>query len=428
MQKNHALLITFYWPPSSGPGVYRWLRFSKYFSENNWDLTVYIPKNANYKLIDQELIKQVPKEISIIEGKYFDPTSILPKKANSSIAGGFTNEKKQSFIKKLIIRIRGNFFVPDARVFWIKPSTKKLIKHIKNHPEITTIISSGPPHSTHIIALNLKKQFPQLKWVADFRDPWTGIDFYKELYIGKRADEKHKRLEKEVLTKADHVISISQSCCDELAEIGQRPVDLVTNGFEFEDFDTTKIELNKEFTLSHFGSLSTSRNPKNLWKALSELVVENSEFSKSFKLNLYGAVDISIFNLIEKYGLKQHTEHFNYVSHAKSIDLQRSTQLLLLIANNSGNVKGTLTGKVFEYLGAKRPILAIGMKNSDLMEVIQHTESGFFCDFNELEVIKTAVLKAFSSYQQKELNIEAKNIDAYSSKNIIKTFLKQISN
>ena len=227
--KHTALLITFYWPPSGGPGVHRWLRFSRYFKPNSWNLHVYAPQEASWPMRDDELLKEIPDEVIEFRAPIFEPHTLLGKKNNPNVGGGLTQQKKAGSLQKMIIWVRGNLFVPDARVFWIKPSVRRLKKYLKEHPEIDVIISTGPPHSCHVIALRLKKHFPELKWVADFRDPWTEIDFYNELSIGKRADAKQKRLEREVLKTADKVISIGNDCAAGLQRIGKRSVEVVTN-------------------------------------------------------------------------------------------------------------------------------------------------------------------------------------------------------
>lgn len=181
---RHALLINYHWPPCGGPGVHRWLRFSRYFSENGWKLTVYAPEKAAWTTLDEKLVELVPTDVTVIRKPIFEPQRYLSKNLNPVGQAGLARKKK-SFIQDLIIWIRGNVFVPDARVFWIRPSVQFLDRYLKSHPEIEVIISSGPPHSLHVIAERLKKKHPSLRWIADFRDPWTQIDFYQELLPGK---------------------------------------------------------------------------------------------------------------------------------------------------------------------------------------------------------------------------------------------------
>lgn len=410
--KKNVLLIIYYWPPSGGAGVHRWLRFSQFFAQNNVNLTVYCPEDAAWPVIDEKLAKQVGKEITVIRRKIFEPQRFIGKKGTGV---GFTENKKASIFKKAMIWLRGNLFIPDSRVFWIKPSIRFLNNYLKQHPEIDTIISSGPPHSMHLIALGLKKKLP-LKWIADFRDPWTQIDFYEQLLPGKRADKQHKRLEQECLSSADEVITVSNHCALGLEAISKRKVHVISNGFIFPDYDPKVEILDDKFTISHFGSMPVTRNPEVLWKALQHLTRTNEEFKQSVEVRLIGTVDYNILEMIKHYNLDKLVKVFSPIEHHKSLELQRKSQLLLLVANNSGNVKGILTGKFFEYLGAKRPILAIGTKDSDLEEAMLFTDAGSFVGYDEEAKLVSYLQNCFDAYQQKNLYHEAKNLEQYDSR------------
>lgn len=410
-----ALLITYYWPPAGGPGVHRWLRFSNYFTENGWDLTVYCPDNAAWPVVDEKLLEEVPSTVTVIRQPIFEPHKFFQKKAGFTGGAGLGSTTKKGWLKQLMIWVRGNLFIPDARRFWINPSYRFLKNYLNEHPEITHVISTGPPHSMHVIAKKLKEIHPNIKWVADFRDPWTEIDYYQELNIGKRADNKQKKLEKEVLSKADLVISIGNDCAAGLEKIGGRKVEIITNGFIFPEFDEKQVELDKKFTISHFGSMAPSRNPLVLWQALEQLIQENSDFANHLQIQLYGTVDFSIIKSIEEHGLAHYLAPIQQMSHAESIVKQRKSQLLLLIANQTANTKGILTGKFFEYLGAKRPILAIGQKESDLENIINETESGFFVGYEDVESAKNCIQTYFKAFLNKNLFVESKNTAQFHS-------------
>jgi glycosyltransferase involved in cell wall biosynthesis len=421
-----ALLITYYWPPAGGAGVHRWLRMSRYFKENGWDLHVYCPENGAWPTLDPALQHDVSDDLTIVRRPIFEPHKYLGKKSNPNIGAGLTHQGKVSLTKKAVIWIRGNLFVPDARVFWIKPSIRFLSTYLKQHPKIDTIISTGPPHSMHLIALGLKKKFPKINWAADFRDPWTQIDFYHELLPSKWADRRHKKLEKYVLQSADHIITVSEACAEGLESIAQRKVHVVTNGYIFPDFDAQKVQLDAAFTIAHFGSMPQARNPKALWKALDAALTENPELSKHLQLKLVGPVDFQINEDIKTNHLDSYLTQISSVSHAESILLQRSTQLLLLVANNAGNVKGILTGKFFEYLGAKRPILAIGMLDGDLHKAVVTTQCGQFFDFNDADKMKYYILDAFEHFQKADLHSASKGLDTYTTRNLTRKFLEII--
>ncbi len=423
MPNKKVLLIAYYWPPSGGAGVHRWLRFSKYFKENNCDLTVYCPEDAAWPVVDDNLSHEVSEDLTVIRRKIFEPHKYLGSKGN--VGTGFTETKKAGLLKRLVVWVRGNLFIPDSRKYWIRPSTRYLSKYLKAHPEITTVISSGPPHSMHLIARKLKKKF-DIHWIADFRDPWTQIDFYENLNIGKRADRRHHQLEAAVLNEADEVITVSSSCADGLAEVANKEIRVITNGYEFPDFDTSEIQLDDPFTISHFGSMPFARNPLVLWKAIANILPKNEAFRKALKIRLIGTVDFKVIESLKSFDLESYVEFVDAVPHNKSIELQRQTQLLLLVANNTGNVKGILTGKFFEYLGAKRPIVAIGMGDSDLEKAVQNTNCGAFVPFQAVEKMEHYLLESFDAYKAGSLNSNATNLDQYHSRTLAKQVIELI--
>lgn len=425
-QKKNALLVTYYWPPAGGPGVHRWLRFSSFFPENDVQLTVFCPDDAAWPIVDEQLQKQVHPALTILRKKVFEPHKYLGKKNNPNVGGGLTASKKQSFIQKAIIWIRGNLFIPDARVFWIRPSVRFLHAYLKSHPEIDTIITTGPPHSLHVIGRNLKRKNQRIKWVADFRDPWTEIDFYQELLPGAWADKRQKAFEKSCLVEADLVLTVSDACATGLAMIGQRKVEVITNGFIFPQESMELQTLDEKFSIAHIGSMSFPRNPEVLWKALSELIFSNPEIKEFLEIKLVGPVDFAVFERIEHYQLTPWLKHIPMVSHEESLQIQLKTQILLLVANNTGNVKGILTGKFFEYLAANRPILAIGEKDSNLEDAVIATTCGEFVAYDETEKAKNYLLRCFQLYQQNALKGTVTNKDQFDSRALTKKMLSLI--
>ena len=421
-----ALLITYYWPPAGGAGVHRWLRFSNFFKENNVNLHVYCPDSAAYPMIDKDLEREVSADISVIKRKIFEPHKVVGKKNNPNVSGGFTQSKKTSLVQKLIIWIRGNLFIPDARMFWIRPSSRFLKSYLSQNPDITTMISTGPPHSVHMIALRLKKKFPEIQWIADFRDPWTDIDFYNDLNIGKWANKRHHQLEKLCLDTADKIVTVSDNCALDLERTVNKKVEVITNGYNFPERGN-KVNLDEKFTICHFGSLPFSRNPEVLWECLSILCKENEEFANDLEVKLYGPSDFLVVERINFFKLNDKVRRFSIVKHSESIKLQEKAQLLLLVANNTGNVKGILTGKFFEYLGAYRPILAIGSKDSDLENAVNSTKSGAFIGNNELDKLKAELLEFYALYKENKLKSNSRNIDIYSSKHLAKKYCELIN-
>ncbi len=414
-----VLIITYYWPPSGGAGVQRWLKFAKYLSDFGWEPIIYTVENGEYPVLDYDLSDEVPNGITVLKTPIWEPYSIYKKftgrKKEDKINSGFLSEKKNpKLLDKLSIWIRGNLFIPDARKFWIKPSVNFLTKYLKDNP-VDVVVSSGPPHSSHLIALKLKEN-NKLPWVADFRDPWTNIDYYKDLLLSKKSDLKHQKLENNVLTKADKVITIGKSLSEELNALGANNIDVIENGFDSDDFQLSEdVFLDNEFSIAHIGSFTPSRNHIVFWQALKELITENINFSNDLKLQLVGKVDYSVKMNIEKYGLEKYVNYVGYVPHREVIKYQKKSKLLLLMINNTPNAKGIITGKVFEYIASKRPILVIGPEDGDLSTIVNTTKSGIVCGFDDVKKLKLTLLRLYNN----EINFEP-NPAAYSRQSLTK--------
>lgn len=388
-----VLILTYYWPPSGGAGVQRWLKFVKYLREYGWEPVVYTVENGELPVTDDSLFQDIPAGVEIIKRPIWEPYMIYKrfsgKKKGEKINAGFLNEnKKQGFKDKMSIWIRGNFFIPDARKFWIKPSRKYLTDYLKSNP-VDAIISSGPPHTMHMIALGIKKHFPQLPWVADFRDPWTNIDFYDQLMLSGWADKKHHRMEKQVLLKADKVVSIGQQMNNEFADmLQQRHGDpkkclVIPNGFDTEDVSIDVHEKDEKFSLAHIGTLVKDRNPDVLWKVLGRMIKNDTAFRDRLEIKLVGKVDFYVMHQLEEHGLMPFVRKIDYLPHDEVIREQGRSHVLLLLVNNTRNAKGILTGKFFEYMASGNPVLAIGPVDGDLAAIINATGSGRISGFSD---------------------------------------------
>lgn len=392
-----VLIITYYWPPSGGAGVQRWLKFVKYLPEFGWQPIVYTPENPEFPVIDESLQKDIPEGIEVIKQPIWEPYSwyrqFLGQKDKKIGAGFVSEEKEPGLLHKISVWVRGNFFIPDARMFWIKPSVTFLKEYLRDNP-VDVIVSTGPPHSMHLIALALKKELG-IKWVADFRDPWTNIDFYDELMLTKWAHRKHHALEREVLTNADKVVTIGYTMTEEMMALGAPHVETITNGFDEEDFPSDEVELDEDFTISHIGTFSPSRNHPAFWKALAELKSENEDFAKKFKFRTVGVVDHQVKASIEEHGLTENWDAISYVPHDEVLRYQRSSHVLLVSINNTPNAAGILPGKFFEYLASGRPILAIGPKDSDIGKVLELTGAGVIVEPDDVEGVKREILNIF---------------------------------
>ena len=411
-----VLIVTYYWPPSGGSGVQRWLKFVKYLQESGIEPVVYTVSNPTYPILDTSLENDIPTDIKVLKQPIWEPNNFLRlfKRNQKNESAGFLNPNP-TFFGKMLQYIRANYFIPDARKFWVKPSVKYLEKYLSENP-VDAIITTGPPHSLHLIGLELKMKLP-LKWISDFRDPWTEIDYFEQLPLTKKAKKKHHQLEEEVLRCSDAVLVIGKTMKEKFQQFSDS-IYVLANGFDTEG-NQKETRLDSDFTITHIGLMNADRNPYSFWKAIKELSNENEAFAKEYKIQLVGKVASEVTRLIKELKLENVTD-IGYVSHKEVNVYQCKSQVLLLAVNNVKSAKGIITGKIFEYLQAKRPILAIGPVDGDLAEIINDTNAGVIVDFNDVNTIKAELLKMYDLYKENNLKVDSKNIHQYHRKNLTK--------
>ncbi len=396
----------------------RWLKLVKYLREFGWEPIVYAPENPEYPEIDTTFIKDIPQGLKIIKQPIWEPYSYYKKlvglKKQDKIGAGFLSEnKKNGFAEKLSVWLRGNFFIPDARKFWIIPSVKYLTEYLIREP-VDAIISTGPPHSMHLIALGVKKK-TGVPWLADFCDPWTSIDFYNQLRLTKFADNKHHLLEKQVLQYADAVTPVTQTMSEEFGSLFPRKYEVVTNGFDEADIAPLLPEmLDRKFSLAHIGSLNLSRNPQILWDTLARMVNEDDQFASDLEIKLVGKVDITVLKSISDAGLTKFLRKISYLPHDQAILETQKSQVLLLLINRTPNAKGILTGKLFEYLASQRPILCLGPVDGDASFILEDTQSGKICDYEDEETLKQYITDYYDQFLNKQIHNSNKNLYKFS--------------
>lgn len=418
MQK--VLIITYYWPPAGGPGVQRWLKFVKYLRDFEVEPIVYIPENPHYPIIDKSFETEIPSGITIIKQPIKEPyqlAGIFSKKESKTISSGIIkDEKQQGFLQKMMLWVRGNLFIPDARMLWVKPSVKFLSAYLKEH-HIETIITTGPPHSLHLIGKQLKENL-KLNWIADFRDPWTKIGYHQKLKLTKASQQKHLRLEREVLETADHILTTSFTTKKDFSRITKKPITVITNGFD--DDEVEEVVIAEKFRLSHIGSLLSERNPLELWKALQELVSEKEDFANDLELVLAGKVSESVVSSIKEHQLGNYLIEKGYLSHEESLIQQQKAQILLLIEIDKVETQGIIPGKFFEYVKANRPILAMGPKNWDVIRLLEQTQAGKYFNYTSKEEIKQQVYTWYQEYKSGKLrvNSSAEKIEQFHRKKL----------
>ncbi len=408
-----VLIITYYWPPAGGSGVQRWLKFVKYFQEFGIEPVVYTVDNVIYPKEDKTLLHEVSENITVLKQPIWEPTDLLFWKKDKPQKSGISNVSKSG----LLSFVRGNFFIPDPKLFWVKPSVKYLQKYLDLN-KIDTIISTGPPHSMHLIA-NKLRQKNNIKWIADFRDPWSDLYYNKDFNQLSFVKNKNKKLEEAVLKNADCVLTVSNSLKEEFSKTANI-VEVITNGFDDEVLTENNIIKNTKFTISYIGLLPKQSNPSVLFKVLKELCSRNKDFKNDLKLNFIGDISDEVKTEISNNQLNENTNFVGYVNHNKAIEYQKKAQVLLLLIPNIEKSKGILTGKLFEYLTAKRPILAIGPEEGDLSEILKETNSGIIVDFDDEKKISSEILKLYNQYKEGSLKVQSKNIEKYHRKQLSK--------
>ena len=413
-----VLIITYHWPPMGGGGVQRWLKMSKYLRDYGWEPIIFTVTDAEISLPDESLLAEVPENVETIRVPIWEPfglyKKITGKKDDEKVQPGFLSEGEGgSWKQDLAYWIRGNVFIPDAKRFWIKPASRELINYLQDHP-VDAIVSTGPPHTTHIIALKAKQK-TGVAWLADFRDPWTFVDYYDKLKLSKYADRRHHHLERKVINTADRTVTVTPSWA---ADFNKRDfvkkVEVVTNGYDPADFyNREEVELDQDFTITHIGSMNADRNPHNFWPQLQNIAEQNPAFAETLKIQLIGPVDYAVFESIKMYKLESYVEHVKNVPHAEVIPQLQKSQLLLLPLNDTPNIDGVVPGKLFEYIGAQRPILCIGKPTGDAANIIRECEAGEVFDFTATTEIKNYLEQKFQQYRQGKLGISSGNFRHY---------------
>lgn len=404
-----VLIITYYWPPAGGSGVQRWLKFTKYLPKYNWQPIIYTPENPYFEVQDEALITDIPAEAKIWKTPIWEPYALkdklFGKGSESQSAGVITNKK--SLKNKVLNWVRGNVFIPDPKIYWVKPSIKILLKKLQEE-DIDHIVTTGPPHSMHLIGLGLKKAMPNLKWIADFRDPWSELDLLNEFQLNNSSRKKHKDLEIQVLQAADVTLTVSETWVNDLKRLGADKVKLITNGYDADDF-VLKPKTNEKFIIGHYGLLNHLRNPKNLWKSLANLCKENKDFNSKLEIHLSGSIDVEVIFEIESYSLlKGKVKQLGYLSHSQVLEQYNQADVLLLLLFNSKSGIGNYPGKIFEYFAAKKTILAFGPLSSDAERLIENTKRGKYFSYDDTN-LKIDILDLFNDQN----NFDFKNMESF---------------
>lgn len=398
-----ALILTYYWPPGSGPGVQRWLKFSKYLPQFEIQPTVITVKNGSYPSTDESLLGDIPSELKVHHTKTVEPFAIynaLRGKKGNSVEVGMGNLKgKPSMLSKVANHVRANYFIPDARKGWNSFAYKKAVEIIdSDKPDC--IITTGPPHSTHLVGEQLSRE-KGIPWIADMRDPWTSIYYNAFLNRTEQTKKKDKSLEDLVLQKASAVVVASTAMKDEFSDRSKN-ISFIPNGYDEEDFENL-IQIDRDkFILAYTGNLKSNQNCTALWEAIKELA-ENNDFRTNFRLEITGNVDEGIRNEWKKLELEEFIVHKPFVPHKQAIEIMHSSHMLLLPIPKSENNKGIITGKIFEYLASRRPILSIGPKDGNASEILSLCGKEPMLEYSNKIGMRTMISSAYINFKNNNL-------------------------
>ncbi len=430
---KRVLIISYYWPPTGGSGVQRWVKFAKYLPLEGWQPVIYTPENPEQLAVDESLAAEVPHEAEIVKTRIFEPYSFYKKLLKGSghskeaVEVNPVNAQNKSFVQKAAMWVRGNLFRPDPRCLWIRPSVKFLKKYLEEHP-VDLIVSTGPPQSMHIIGMKLARE-TGLPWIADFRDPWTRIFYFKHLSMTPATERWHHRMEKNVLDEATRVVAVSPLVQQEFQEMTQTPVELITNGFDECDFEgasggNSGAETSatggpdKDFILTHTGLFAADGNPTTLWEVLADKCAADEAFARALKIRLIGKTDVQILDAINSAGLGNNLENLGYQPHSKAIKEQRNASVLILPLRKEPEYKAVLPGKLFEYLASCRPVLGIGQHDGAMAMILDQTKSGTVLDWNDKAQLSRFIDRCWKKHLNGTLKTEDADISNFTRRNL----------
>lgn len=419
------LIITYYWPPSGGSGVQRWLKFVKYLPQFGWEPFVFTPQNPTFAIRDESLLNDVPPEAEVIHFPIWEPYEAFFKLSKlfgnrpTAKPTSLVSTSKPSLFQSISTWIRGNLFIPDPRRFWINPSVHFLHQFLKDN-EIETIVTTGPPHSMHLIGLKLKRKFPNLRWLADFRDPWSDWGLLDSLRVGRLARMYHRRLEAQVLAESDDILTITPFYVKRFEALSNRPVHLITNGFDEMNFENIRYRKAERFLIRHVGIVNEKCNPRPFMQAVAQLCITDPGFGRLVQIEFIGEVHPAFRAFVsESETMKRITVFTGNIPHQQLMDLYGSSSLLLLILTGYKDAEGFLPGKLFEYLATGLPILAVGPTQGDAAALLKETRAGEMIDSSDITSLHRNLLQQFESWKEHpEPLIRKAGVKSYSRRDV----------
>lgn len=396
----------------------RWLKFVKYLPQFGVTPYVFTPENPSFDMRDESLLKDVPNEAEVIHFPIWEPYGIGKKVSGQSISNTPTSKNSGGFIKSVLTWMRGNLLFPDPRIFWVRPSVQFLDSFLRDNG-IDIVITTGPPHSVHLIGQRLKKKNPKLKWIADFRDPWSEWGMLLSFKLTKWAHSRHIIMERRVLTQADRVITITPFYVRQLQRLSNRPIDLITNGFDESDFKDLKIVRPKKFVIRHIGVVNPACDPRPFVIAVRSLMQTDESFAREVEIIFTGQAnpDFESFVKADK-ELNRITTFQPSVPHHDVPNLLGQSSMLLLILTGYKDGEGFLPGKLFEYFATGLPILSVGPMPSDAGKILDELGYDKMVTGVDPTEIHTTLKKHFSAWQSNATEVKQVDASAFSRKQL----------
>ena len=390
-------ILAYYWPPAGGSGVQRWLRFANHLCDLGWDVHVFTFKNPKYPIREKSSLEIINPKIKVNKIKGFEFPKFMTSPSENILFNNYYSDysSTRSYMydqvaRKFIYTLRELFLFPDARRFLINPSYKFLKNYFRKHT-LNHLITTGPPHSMHLAGMKLKKD-SGIKWIADFRDPWSNFFQNKLLNELDLTIKKHEKAEADVLKNCDGVFTTSESLKSKFS-IKNKNSYYVPSGFEKEIESTD----HNKFRIIYAGSMKEIQNPKNLWLALHDLIKSDEKFKDLLEIILIGNIDRRVINSIEFKKIRDR-KILSYMSKKQLDDEISKSQLQVVCSVNYPDSDDIVPGKFFHYLSSKKNIIGISNKGSDLEKIINETKSGMSFDYDNYEDLKNYIYKCYQVF------------------------------
>lgn len=413
---KNVLVIAYYFPPSGGPGVQRVLKHIRYLSDFGWNPIVLTVENGDFPARDESLLAQIPPNIHVERTRIYEPYTIYRlltgKPANTPIDVNVIKKESQSrsVMENIAEFIRATVFIPDARIGWLLTAVNAGIRLIQEH-NIQAIYNSAPPYTTALIARQLKRK-TGLPWVTGFRDPWTGfLTTPKRWFLPAWID---KQLERSVFEEADAIecawIGIQKDIQEKFPHIPAEKYHHIPNGFDSNDYPVVEAVSSQipenlgdgktpRFTITYTGSMYGRRNPSSFLAALQNLIERGVIATNEILVRFIGRFGAEVHTMFETFPYQTSLEILGYMPHEESIRYLLRADALLLIVDEAKESKEIVPGKVYEYIGAMRPIIAVAPTQGAIHELLLETKSGKTAHQTDVQGIARVVEEYFLAWQ-----------------------------